>query len=111
LQSLIVVEVKALPAESATSKYSPDEVKEGALTGSDPYWATVRPPTPVPLAVVPALTAEAVPVELDEVALVELVAAVGAAGGVGELGPVGLTATLVSLKLAGVKTPDVAATV
>jgi hypothetical protein len=108
LQSLIVVEVKPLPAESATSKYSPDEVKEGVLTGSFPYWATVTPPTPVALAVVPALTAEAVPVGLVELPLCELVAALGAAGGVGTVTACG---TLVSLKVATVKLPDVAVTV
>jgi hypothetical protein len=111
LQSLIVAEVKALPEESATSKYAPDEVKEGAVTGSEPYWATVSPPTPVALAVVPALMAEAVPVGLDEVALAELIDAVGAAGATGAGAPPTAAGMTVSLKLAGVKLPDVTATV
>ena len=37
LQSVMVAEVNELPIETATSKYSPAEVKEGVLTGSEPY--------------------------------------------------------------------------
>jgi hypothetical protein len=33
----MVTEVKELPADRATSKYSPVEAKVGAATGSDPY--------------------------------------------------------------------------
>ncbi len=40
-------------------------------------------PTPVPLAVVPALVAVAVPLGLEEVPLAELVEPVGGAGGTG----------------------------
>jgi len=111
LQSLIVAVVNALPAERATSKYAPDEVKGVAITGSDPYWATVSPPTPVALAVVPALTAEAVPVEIEESPLAELIDAVGAAGATGGGGLPLLTATLVSPKLADVKPVEEAMTV
>jgi hypothetical protein len=110
LQTLMVAEVKALLEENATSKYDPDGVKGGAVTGSDPYRATVSPPTPVALAVVPALTAEAVPVGLDDVPLAELVDAVGAAGTTGEGVPPPLAATLVSLKLAAVKLPELTPT-
>gem|GEM_PF-5486208 len=61
-----MAEVKELPDDKATSKYSPAEEKVGAPTGSDPYWATVRAPTPAALAVVPSLVQVAVPDELDE---------------------------------------------
>jgi hypothetical protein len=99
LQFVMVTEVKVLPEDSATSKYAPDGVKGGAATGSDPYCAAVSPPTPTALAVVPALTAVAVPVELDEVALAELVEPVGAAGVTGGGVPPLLTGRLVSLRL------------
>jgi len=107
-----VTEVKALPAESEASKYFPDEINEGALTGSDPYWATVSPPTPVALAVVPALVAVAVPLELDEVPLAEPVEPVGAAGatGAGAGALPTLAATLLSAELADVKPADVVVT-
>jgi hypothetical protein len=115
LQTLSVTEVKALPAESEASKYFPDEVNEGALTGSDPYWATVSPPTPIALTVVPAFVAVAVPLELDEVPLAEPVEPVGAAGATGATGAGGgalptLAATLLSAELADVKPADVAVT-
>lgn len=63
---MMVAEVKELPDDKATSKYSPVDEKVGAPTGSDPYWATVRAPPPVALAVVPSLVQVAVPDELDE---------------------------------------------
>ena len=62
----MVAEVKELPDDKATSKYSPVDEKVGTPTGSDPYWATVRAPTPVALAVVLSLVQVAVPDELDE---------------------------------------------
>ena len=69
LQFFTVVEVKELPVDSATSKYSPDEEKLGAPTGSEEYCATVSAPTPVAEAVVASLVAVAVAVELVEVPL------------------------------------------
>ena len=83
MQSSTVAEVKELPDDKATSKYSPAEEKVGAPTGSDPYWATVRAPTPAALAVVPSLVQVAVPDELDEEQFCELVEPAGGAGGVG----------------------------
>ena len=80
---MMVAEVKELPDDKATSKYSPVEEKVGAPTGSDPYWATVRAPTPVALAVVLSLVQVAVPDELDEEQFCELVEPAGGAGGVG----------------------------
>src|ERR1035437_7215490 len=62
----MVAEVKELPDDKVTSKYSPADEKVGAPTGSDPYWATVRAPPPVALAIVPSLVQVAVPDELDE---------------------------------------------
>src|ERR1035437_3905651 len=62
----MVAEVKELPDDKVTSKYSPADEKVGAPTGSDPYWATVRAPPPVALAVVLSLVQVAVPDELDE---------------------------------------------
>ena len=81
------------------------------LTGSDPYWATVRPPTPAAVAVVPALVAEAVPVGLDELALAELVEPVGAGGVTGAGAPPPGWARLVSLKLVAVSPAGVTVTV
>ena len=78
----MVVEVKELPEERATSKYSSAEVKLGAPAGLEPYWATVRAPRPVAEAVVLSLVAVAVPVELLEEPLAELVAPAGAVGAV-----------------------------
>jgi hypothetical protein len=98
-----VVEEKAFPVDKATSKYSPDEVNEGAMAGSDPYCATVSAPTPVALAVVPTFVAVAVPVEPPDVAFAELVAPEGAAGGVGNGGggvPGAIMATLGELVIA-----------
>jgi hypothetical protein len=62
----MAAEVKELPDDKATSKYSPVDEKVGAPTGSDPYWATVRAPTPVALAVQLSLVQVAVPDEPDE---------------------------------------------
>ena len=78
LQFVTVTVENELPVESATSKYSPVEVKVGAPTGSDPYCATVSAPTPEPLAVVPAFVAVAVPPDVLDVPLAELVAPAGA---------------------------------
>jgi hypothetical protein len=86
LQFFTVRPVKALPEESATSKYSPDEEKLGEPTGSEAYCATVSAPTPLADAVVPSLVAVAVPVELDDVPLAELIDPDGAGGGVGDVG-------------------------
>ena len=80
---MTMIEVKELPDDRATSKYSPVDEKVGAPTGSDPYWATVKAPTPVAEAVVPSLVAVAVPVELVDVPLAELVEPAGGGGGVG----------------------------
>jgi hypothetical protein len=33
----MVTDENAFPVDAATSKYSPDEVKEGVPTGSEPY--------------------------------------------------------------------------
>lgn len=83
LQSWTVVLVKVFPDDSATSKYWPEALKLGLPTGSELYWATVRAPSPVADAVVLSLVALAVPVELDDVPLVELVDPDGGEGGVG----------------------------
>src|SRR5579883_3467240 len=57
LQSWMTSVVKALPAATCTSKYSPDGVNVGVPAGFEPYWARVKEPTPVAVTVVPALVA------------------------------------------------------
>lgn len=83
---MIVTEENKFPAETATSKYSPDVVTESAPAGFDPYWATVSAPTPVALAVVPSFVAVAVPVELPDVPFAELTEPAGGIGAVGDIG-------------------------
>jgi hypothetical protein len=86
LQSLIVMLVKVFPVDRATSKYSPEELNDGAPAGFDPYCATVTAPSPVAVTDVPALVAEAVPPGVVETPLAELTDPGGAAGGVSDSG-------------------------
>jgi len=80
LQSVTVTELKELPAERETSKYSPEAWKLGDGPGFDANWATVSPPTPFPVTVVCTLVAVAEPVGLSETALAELVEPAGGGG-------------------------------
>lgn len=81
VQFFTVSEVKVLPEETRTSKYSPLEENVGVPTGSEENWDTVTPPIPVASTVVPSLVAVAVPLWVLDDPLVELVAPVGGGGG------------------------------
>jgi hypothetical protein len=83
LQSVTMTELKEFPADSDTSKYVPDAAKLGDGPGFDAYWATVSPPIPLPVTVVPSLAAVAEPVALSETSLAELVEPAGAGGATG----------------------------
>ena len=97
-QSVIVMESNELPVDTATSKYWPVDEAGGVLTGFDPYWATVPPPTPTAAAVVPSLAAVAVPEDVVDVPLAELVEPVGGDGAVVVVVPPPPPATAVWLR-------------
>jgi len=83
LQSVIVKLLKLLPEAISTSKYSPEDEKLGAPTGSLLYWETVADPSPLAATVVASFVALQVPDGLDEEQFCELVAPGGGEGGEG----------------------------